>query len=132
MYYLGESAWLVDPGAGHVSYGTAVCAAVGTLLGGWVIYDLIWRSPLRNHGLIAGAICIAGLFAAAWGLSQIMTPRAAYIHVGVLLGTLMTGNVWMIIIPSQRDLVARDARGTRAGPRRSPCAPSSAPSTTTT
>ena len=111
VYYLGESAWLVDPGAGHVSYGTAVSAAVGALLGGWVVYDLIWRSPLRNQPLIAGAICIAGLFAVAWGLSQIMTPRAAYIHVGVLLGTLMTGNVWMIIIPSQRDLVDATREG---------------------
>ena len=111
VYYLGESAWLVDPGAGHVSYGTAVSAAVGTLLGGWVVYDLIWRSPLRNQPLVAGAICIAGLFVIAWGLSQIMTPRAAYIHVGVLLGTLMTGNVWMIIIPSQRDLVDATREG---------------------
>jgi uncharacterized membrane protein len=111
VYYLGESAWLVDPGAGHVSYSTAVSAAVGTLLGGWVVYDLIWRSPLRNQPLVAGAICIAGLFVVAWGLSQIMTPRAAYIHVGVLLGTLMTGNVWMIIIPSQRDLVDATREG---------------------
>lgn len=111
VYYIGESAWLVDPSAGHVSYGTAVSAAVGTLLGGWVVYDLIWRSPLRNQPLVAGAICIAGLFAVAWGLSQIMTPRAAYIHVGVLLGTLMTGNVWMIIIPSQRDLVDATREG---------------------
>jgi uncharacterized membrane protein len=77
VYYLGESAWLVDPGAGHVSYSTAVSAAVGTLLGGWVVYDLIWRSPLRNQPLVAGAICIAGLFVVAWGLSQFLTPRAA-------------------------------------------------------
>jgi uncharacterized membrane protein len=112
VYYMGESAWLVDPGAGHVSYSTAVSAAVGTLLGGWVVYDLVCRSPLRHRPLVGGAICLALLFAAAWGLCQVMTPRAAFIHVGVLLGTLMTGNVWMVIIPSQRDLVSatRDGR----------------------
>jgi len=112
VYYLGESAWLVEPGSGHPSYSTAVTAAVGALLGGWVIYDLIWRSPLRHRPQLAGLLCIAMLFAIAWGLSQVMTPRAAYIHVGVLLGTLMTGNVWMVIIPSQRDLVdaTRDGR----------------------
>ena len=49
--------------------------------------------------------------AIAWGLSQVMTPRAAYIHVGVLLGTLMTGNVWLVIIPSQRDLVEATREG---------------------
>jgi len=111
VYYLGGSAWLVEPGSGHASYSTAVCAAVASLLGGWVFYDLLWRSPLAARPLAAGAIGIAALFAIAWGLTQIMSARAAYIHVGVLLGTLMTGNVWLIIIPSQRDLVA----ATRAG-----------------
>jgi uncharacterized membrane protein len=111
VYYMGEGAWLVDPGAGHASYSTAVAAAVGTLLGGWVVYDLVWRSPLQRRPLAAGAICVALLFAVSWGLSQIMTPRAAFIHVGVLLGTLMTGNVWLIILPSQRDLVDATREG---------------------
>jgi uncharacterized membrane protein len=112
VYYLGGSAWLVEPGSGHASYSTAVSAAVGTLVGGWVFYDLIWRSPLHRRPLLSGAICVAALFAVAWALCQVMTPRAAYIHVGVLLGTLMTGNVWLVIIPSQRDLVdaTRDGR----------------------
>jgi uncharacterized membrane protein len=111
VYYLGGAAWLVEPGSGHASYSTALTAAVGSLLGGWVLYDLMWRSPLGQRPLLAGAICIAGLFAIAWGLSQVMTPRAAYIHVGVLLGTLMTGNVWLVIIPSQRDLVDATKEG---------------------
>jgi len=111
VYYLGEGAWLVDPGAGHASYSAAVTAAVGTLLGGWVVYDLLWRSPLRRSPAVAGAICGALLLAATWWLSQVMTPRAAFIHVGVLLGTLMTGNVWLIIIPSQRDLVDATREG---------------------
>ena len=111
VYYMGSSGWLVDPGAGHASYSTAVTASVGCLIGGWVFYDLIWRSPLRDRPLLAGAICIAALFAIGWGLAQVMTPRAAYIHVGVLLGTLMTGNVWLVIIPSQRDLVEATREG---------------------
>ena len=111
-----STTWARAPGwstraRGTSAYSTAVTAAVGTLLGGWVLYDLVWRSPLRNRPLVAGAICFAGLVAIAWGLSQVMTPRAAYIHVGVLLGTLMTGNVWMVIIPSQRDLVDATREG---------------------
>lgn len=111
VYYLGESAWVVEPGDGAPRYSTAVSAAVGSLLGGWVFYDLVWRSPLSRRPRLAGALCVAALFAVAWGLSQVMTPRAAYIHVGVLLGTLMTGNVWMVIIPSQRDLVDATREG---------------------
>ena len=111
VYYMGESAWLVDPGAGHASYSTAVVAAVGALVGGWVFYDLLWRSPLRRMPLLAGAISFAALVAISYGLTEVMTPRAAFIHVGVLLGTLMTGNVWMVIIPSQVELVAATREG---------------------
>lgn len=111
VYYLGESAWLVEPGSGHASYSSAVSAAAGSLLGGWVLYDLVWRSPLRERPAVGGAICIAALFAVGWGLCQVMTARAAYIHVGVLIGTVMTANVWMIIVPSQRDLVDATREG---------------------
>jgi uncharacterized membrane protein len=111
VYYLGAGAWLVDPGAGHVAYSTALTIALGSLVGGWVVYDLIWRSPMKKQPAVSGALCFALLIGVAWGLSQVMTPRAAYIHVGVLMGTLMTGNVWLLIMPSQRDLVA----ATRAG-----------------
>lgn len=111
VYYLGAGAWLVDPGAGHVAYSTALTIALGTLVGGWVVYDVIWRSPLKQKPFVANTLCLALLVLVVWLLSQFMTPRAAYIHVGVLLGTLMTGNVWLVIMPSQRDLVA----ATRAG-----------------
>jgi uncharacterized membrane protein len=111
VYYLGSSAWLVDPGAGELAHGTAVAAAVGALVGGWVGYDLICRSLLRTRPRLAAALCLVGLVAITWGLARVLAPRAAYIHVGVLLGTLMTGNVWTVIVPSQRDLVAATKAG---------------------
>lgn len=111
VYFLGSSAWLVDPGAGHVAFGTAVFAAVLSLIGGWVVYDVVCRAGLPSRPVLVGALCFAVLVAIAWGLSQIMTPRAAYIHVGVLIGTIMTGNVWTVIVPSQRALVAATAAG---------------------
>ena len=55
---------------------------------------------------------IVFLVAVAWALSQIMTAHAAYIHVGAIVGTIMTANVWMIIIPNQRELVEATAAGT--------------------
>jgi uncharacterized membrane protein len=111
VYFLGSSAWLVDPGAGHVAFSTAVCAAVGTLVGGWVFYDVLCRALLRDHPVVVAVVGFAALVAIAWGLAQVMTPRAAYIHVGVLIGTVMTGNVWTVIVPSQRELVAATREG---------------------
>jgi uncharacterized membrane protein len=111
VYYMGESAWLVNPGAGHVAQSTAVAVGIGTIVLGWVAYDLLWRSPLRYKPILAGTLCLVALFALSWGLTQILTPRAAFIHVGVLLGTLMTGNVWMVIVPSQVELVSATKEG---------------------
>ena len=116
VYYLGTSAWMVDPGAGHVSFSTAIAASVGTLIGGWVVYDLLWKSPLKHRPVLGGAICFALLIVLTYGLTQVMTPRAAYIHIGVLLGTLMTGNVWLVIMPSQSELVAATREGREQDP----------------
>src|SRR5690606_35365880 len=49
VYYLGERAWLIDATHGTAAYATAVAAALGTLIGGWVLYDLLWRSPLARQ-----------------------------------------------------------------------------------
>ncbi len=94
-----------------VEYGTEMsagrAASVGTLtlILGWVVYDLLWNSPLGRHEKITGILSFALLMATAYGLTRVMSGRAAYIHVGALLGTIMTCNVWMRILPSQRRMV---------------------------
>jgi uncharacterized membrane protein len=111
VYYMGTSAYLVEPGSGIPAFSVALSVALGSLFGGWVLYDTIWRSPIRDRDRLASAICVVALFAITYGLAQFLSPRAAYIHVGVLMGTVMTGNVWMVIIPSQRDLVEATKSG---------------------
>jgi uncharacterized membrane protein len=59
----------------------------------------------------AGLLSLAALLGISYGLTQLFSGRAAYLHVGVLLGTVMTGNVWTVIVPSQRKLVAATASG---------------------
>jgi uncharacterized membrane protein len=86
------------------------------VIGSWVIYDLLWRSPLGRRPFAAAAISFALLGALVYGLSHALSGRAAYMHVGVALGTIMTGNVWMVILPSQRELVAATAEGREQDP----------------
>ncbi|MGE0151118.1 MAG: urate hydroxylase PuuD [Reyranellaceae bacterium] len=112
LYHLGQGAFLQD-----APQGFSDLLGIGGLIVGlsiaWTIYDLAWKSPLGDKPLLAGGLLFALLIAAAWGLSQVMTGQAAYLHVGAALGTIMTANVWMRIIPAQRALVAAARAGAK-------------------
>src|SRR5262249_44637800 len=95
---------------------TAIAIGVGTLIAGWFVYDMLWRSPLGKNTPLAFAISFLLLVGISYGLTHVLSGRAAYIHVGALLGTLMTAHVWFYVVPSQRELVA----ATRAGKAQDP------------
>ena len=108
VYYLGGA--LIAPDA-PLSTGAAILVGVATLVVGWLVYDALWISPLaRREGLLM-LVSVALLVAVAWGLSELLSGRAAYIHVGALMGTVMTANVWQRILPAQRDLIAAARAG---------------------
>ena len=111
VYYLGAASFLVDPRVARLSPGAGVAVGVGTLIVSWVVYDALCRSPLGARPLALGATLFVLATALAWGLSQLLSPRAAYLHVGAAIGTIMAANVLMVIIPAQRDMVAALAAG---------------------
>ena len=111
VYYMNEGAFLTDPAVSTMGRWQATGLCAGALVGGWVVYDLLWRALGTRVPLLASALSFGFLFGIAYVFSHTISGRAAYIHVGVLMGTLMTGNVWMIIIPSQRELVAATREG---------------------
>lgn len=104
VYYLGADVYMVVPGG--LSPGAAVGVGVATLVAGWLVYDALCRSSLgrRTPALAAVGFLLATLI--AWGLVQLMGSRAAYIHMGAMLGTIMALNVFRVIIPAQREMVA--------------------------
>ena len=110
VYFMNDAAMLVDPRVRALDPAVAIAISAGSLVVGWIVYDLLWRA-LEKQPAVATAISFALLFAAAYGYSEVFSGRAAFLMTGVLMGTLMTGNVWMRILPSQRELIA----ATRAG-----------------
>ena len=112
LYHMGQGAFLQDAPE-DFSDALGLLATVAGLAAAWLVYDLVWKSPLGENAGIAGAGLFALLVAASWALSQVMTGQAAYLHVGAALGTIMTANVWVRIIPAQRALVAAAKAGTR-------------------
>jgi uncharacterized membrane protein len=111
VYYMNGAAFLIDPSVRAMSPAQAIGLSAGALVAGWIVYDLLWRTLGQRAPALTTAISIALLFGAAFAFTQVFSGRGAYIETGVLMGTLMTGNVWMVIMPSQRELIA----ATRAG-----------------
>lgn len=106
IYYLNGGLYLLDPEVARISETAAMLIGVGTLAGGWLVYDFLWRSPLRKTGFGLTALSFLLLVLVTWGLSQFFSGRGVFIHVGGLLGTLMAGNVFFKIIPNQKKWVA--------------------------
>jgi uncharacterized membrane protein len=106
VYYFNASAMMIDRSVADLAVWQAVAIGLVTLVSGWVVYDLLCRSPLgkRDGGL--GIVLYLLIVAAAFVLSTLLSGRAAYIHVGAMLGTIMVGNVLMVIMPGQRKMVA--------------------------
>src|SRR5262249_20343829 len=87
VYYMNDGAFLIDPQVSGLSPAAATALGASILVGAWLIYDLLWRA-LGDRPAIATTLFLALLVAAAWSFTHTLSGRAAYIHVGVLLGTL--------------------------------------------
>jgi uncharacterized membrane protein/plastocyanin len=111
VFYMGGGIYLVDPSVSDIRPAAAMGLSVGTLIAGWIVYDLVWSSPLGRRPAIAGALTVAMIAGVTIGLTQVLSGRAAYIHVGGLLGTIMVANVWMRILPGARKMVAALEKG---------------------
>jgi uncharacterized membrane protein len=112
VYYMTGGVYLVDPAVSSITPGWAVVVGVGLLVVSWAVYDLLWTSPLaRGTGRAANVVSWVLLLAVVYGLTRVLSGRAAFIHVGAMLGTIMVANVWMRIIPAQKDLIAAAEAG---------------------
>ncbi len=116
VYYLNPTLYLLAPGS-TLPPAAAVALGFGSLIAGWFVYDLLCDSPLGRRPALLGGLLFVLVVLAAWGYSQAFGGRAAYIHTGALIGTLMVGNVFRIIMPAQRDLVSAIEQGREPDPR---------------
>ncbi len=116
VYYANASAMLVDRSVADIGAAQAIAIGVGALVAAWAVYDGLCRSPLSRHQGWFGAVVFLLLTAAAYGLSQVLSGRAAYIHVGAMIGTIMVGNVLMVIIPGQKKMVVAMMAGQAPDP----------------
>ncbi|MCL5777538.1 urate hydroxylase PuuD [Limibaculum sp. FT325] len=111
-YYWGASSLLIDPTVADLAPWQAVILSVASLAAGWVVYDRLCRSRLSARPVLVFGLLFAALVALAWAYGQVFSARAAFLHVGAVIATIMSANVFLVIIPNQQIVVA-DLKGRR-------------------
>jgi uncharacterized membrane protein len=107
QYYLHAKSYLIDPSVMPLETWQAVAISVASLLAGWAIYDGLCRSPIGRHTVPLGVCVFVLILLAAVLYTKVFSARGAFLHVGAFVGTIMAFNVFMIIIPNQRKVVAQ-------------------------
>lgn len=105
VYWVGGRAAMADASVAPLSHGGAVLTGVAAIFGGVALYELVQRLVAPRAPQVAQAILLAAFVAVVYALTHLLNGRAAFLHVGAMLGSIMAGNVAMTIIPSQRALV---------------------------
>ncbi|MBM2575654.1 urate hydroxylase PuuD [Jannaschia sp. Os4] len=106
VYWAGAELFLIDPAKWDLTTWQAIGLSAGFIALGWLGYDALCRSPLRSNPTAVMLVLFAGIVASSWLLHETFTGRAAQLHLGAMTATIMTGNVFFVIMPNQRIVVA--------------------------
>jgi uncharacterized membrane protein len=116
VYWLKAGTMMIDGNVMALTPLQAVALGAASMAGSWIVYDLLCRSPLGKREGLLGLVVFVLLGALAWGLSRLFGGRAMFIHVGTAIGTIMAANVFFIIIPGQKRMVAAMRTGGAPNP----------------
>src|ERR1700692_4777107 len=117
LYYAQAEVYLIDPRVAALSKPAAIGIGLAFIIGGWVVYDGLCRSPLAHSAAwLAGLIALLSS-AAAFALCRLFSGRGAFIEFGAMLGTIMVANVFFVIIPGQREIVRAKREGREPDPQ---------------
>lgn len=117
VYYGGADLFLIDRTVLDIEPWQAICLSLASLAVGWILYDLLCKSPLGRNTWGLMAFLYVVLIAMAWGYTQVFTGRAAFLHLGAFTATIMSANVFFIIIPNQKIVVADLIAGRTPDPK---------------
>ncbi|NNE04440.1 MAG: urate hydroxylase PuuD [Xanthomonadales bacterium] len=106
VYYWDARSFMLNPSVADISEALAITIGLASLALSWTWYDLLCRSPLARSPLAFSAAMLAWFGLLAFVLGGLLSGRAAYIHVGAAIGTIMVANVFRVIIPAQKELVS--------------------------
>lgn len=111
IYYFNTSATMIDTNVLKLSSTAAISISIGSFIVAWLLYDLLCKSPLVKKGWLFTLIGIILLTGFAYFYSHVFNGRAAFIHFGAMIGSIMVANVFFVIIPSQKAMVNAAKKG---------------------
>ena len=117
VYYGGADLFLIDHSVLALTQFQAICLSLASLAVGWLFYDFLCKSPFGNNTWGLMVVLYVALVAMAWGYTQVFTGRAAFLHLGAFTATIMSANVFFIIIPNQKIVVADLIAGRTPDPK---------------
>ncbi len=115
-YYWNADLFLIDRSVLDLTPSAAIAVSVGALLAGWLCYEAMCRSPLGRHDNWLAAVGFVFLVALCYGFTHVFSGRGAFIQIGALIGTMMVANVFVVIIPGQKKMVAAMTAGQAPDP----------------
>ena len=116
IFYVGADVNLIDKSKVALASWQAIGIGVASLAAGWLVYDGLCRTAIGANLRVFGVVWFLVLTAAAWGLTRVFSDLGAVMHLGAIIGTVMVGNVFLIIIPNQRKVVAQVLAGETPDP----------------
>jgi len=116
LYYLQPRTYLIDRSVAAISPAVAIGASIALLVVAWVVYDLLCRTVGRRSEAALAVCVLALVVATAYGVSHLLAPRAAYLQIGAMLGTIMVANVFFVIIPAHWELIRAKNAGREPDP----------------
>ena len=117
VYWVGGELYLLDPTKAELTLWQGIAISAASIAVGWVLYDFLCKSKLGDHPTAMMLVLFAIIVAMSWGLNQVFTGRAALLHLGAFTATIMTANVFFIIMPNQRIVVKDLQAGRPADPK---------------
>jgi uncharacterized membrane protein len=115
LYYAHADTYLIDRNVADLSTTAAIAISIALLVAAWFVYDALCRL-LGDFPLILASLLLALITVAAWGISHLFSGRAMYLQVGAMIGTMMVGNVFFVIIPAHWELVRAKQAGREPDP----------------
>src|SRR5262249_2576209 len=115
LYYLHADTYMIDKSVADLSPLEAILISVGLLAAAWLVYAALCRA-LGAGPLVLAETLLAPITLAAWGISHLFSGRAMYIQIGAMIGTMMVGNVFFVIIPAHWELVRAKQEGREPDP----------------
>ena len=106
VYYAQSQLYLIDPAVMQMQPWQGAAIGIAGLAGGWLFYDFLCKSVLGRNDLVLGLLGFAYVVAASWAFANVFSGRGALIHTGALMATIMTFNVFFVIMPNQRKVIA--------------------------